>query len=129
MCIRDSRYFFLDVNELHRLVLEPAGLRIVRTARLGDRLRVELRAEHYARCVRLNILDMRADYSDNYFDLDAGSSRVITIDLQESSEPLFALDVYKRQCPHRAPHSSGAGTGSSDFCHGIPVFLYVHLVL
>lgn len=55
---------------------------------------MELRAEHYARCVRLNILDMRADYSDNYFDLDAGSSRVITIDLQESSEPLFALTLY-----------------------------------
>ena len=82
------------MNELHRLVLEPAGLRIVRTARQGDRLQVELRAEHYAHCVRLNILDMRADYSDNYFDLDAGSSRVITIDLQESSEPLFALTLY-----------------------------------
>ena len=92
--VYDNRYFFLDVNELHRLVLEPAGLRIVRTARQGDRLQVELRAEHYARCVRLNILDMRADYSDNYFDLDAGSSRVITIDLQESSEPLFALTLY-----------------------------------
>lgn len=83
--IVDNRHYFADIGEINKLALEEAGLAIVRAERRGAEIRVGLRAERFARHVRLNILGYRADYSDNYFDMDAGAEATVTIRLHRTA--------------------------------------------
>jgi beta-mannosidase len=80
----ENRYFFADLCEINRLQLPQARLRIADARLSGAQLKLWLRTEGYARNVRINLMDVRADYSDNYFDMDAGAERCISIDLWEA---------------------------------------------
>ncbi|MFD2114749.1 glycoside hydrolase family 2 protein [Paenibacillus yanchengensis] len=82
----DNRYYFKDIHEINQLQLEDAGLRIMNTKRQDNSITVTLRADKFARHVRLNILDKRAKYSDNYFEMDAGTEKTITISLYDPSD-------------------------------------------
>lgn len=42
---------------------------------------MDLHAFTYIRSIRINLLDYSADYSDNYFDLDAKSAKKVFVDL------------------------------------------------
>ena len=42
-----------------------------------------LHTARFARTVRVNIINSREKYSDNYFDMDAGETRTIAVTLQE----------------------------------------------
>jgi beta-mannosidase len=56
----------------------------VRAERNGSEITVSLKTDRFARSVRLNILDKRADYSDNYFEMDADSEKDITVSLHDA---------------------------------------------
>jgi beta-mannosidase len=81
----ENRYLFTDICEINRLKLEPSGLRITSTGREGTVITLSLKTDYYARNVRVNILDKRADYNDNYFEMDAGSEKDITISLRDTT--------------------------------------------
>ena len=89
----ENRYLYADLCEIDQLNLPDAGLTVAQCIREDARLTLRLQAERYARHVRLNLLDRRADYSDNYFDLDAGGSKVVTVDLS-SCEGLMDTVLY-----------------------------------
>lgn len=89
----ENRYFYADLCEIDQLDLPDAGLTVAQCVLADTRLTLRLQAERYARHIRLNLLDRRADYSDNYFDLDAGGSMVATIDLP-SCEGLMDTVLY-----------------------------------
>ncbi|MFD2330994.1 glycoside hydrolase family 2 protein [Cohnella sp. GCM10020058] len=80
----ENRYFFADIGEINRLSLGDAGLKIVGASRSGRDIVIDLKTERYARNVRLNILDRRAKYSDNYFEMDAGGEKQIAISLRDA---------------------------------------------
>ena len=77
----ENRYYFVDLNENDMLKLPPAGLRCVecRYDREKEEVWVRFRTDYLARNVRINICDVQAHYSDNYFDLDAGEEKVIHV--------------------------------------------------
>lgn len=77
----ENRYFLVDMCEFDRLKFKPAGLKVVNVIRDDDELRITLKTDKYARNVRMNILDQRATYEDNYFDMDPGSERILSIRL------------------------------------------------
>jgi len=77
----ENRYFLVDIWEYYKLKFKNSGLRITGAQKEGHCLSISLRAEKYARSVRLNILDQEAFYEDNYFDMDANSERMIRISL------------------------------------------------
>lgn len=81
----ENRYFFADLCEIYQLKLEEAHLCVKALSYDGKQISITLQSDHYARCVRLNILDVRADYSDNYFDIDAGEERTISIVLPQGA--------------------------------------------
>lgn len=75
-----NRYFYADIIESDELQLKPAQLKITRAERKADgSILVRLKTDVFAHNVRLNILDCYADYSDNYFDLEAGEEKEIQI--------------------------------------------------
>lgn len=76
----ENRIFFLDLGENDRMELGDGGLCVVRAQRSGNKLRILLKARRFARSVRLFMPDKRVFYSDNYFDMDAGSRKVIEIE-------------------------------------------------
>lgn len=78
-----NRYFFVDICEINKLDLSDSGLKISRAERKNSEISLSLKTEHYARNIRLNILNTRADYSDNYFEMDAGTEKTITISLHD----------------------------------------------
>ena len=80
----ENRYFFVDICEINNLHLGNSGLKIVRAERNGSEITVSLKTDRFARSVRLNILDKRADYSDNYFEMDADSEKDITVSLHDA---------------------------------------------
>jgi beta-mannosidase len=80
----ENRYLFADICEINRLRLPDSGLEILRAERNGHEITVCLGTGAYARNVRLNILDRRADYSDNYFDIDAGAEKEVTVSLRQT---------------------------------------------
>lgn len=88
--VYENRRYFLDLDQNDRLALWPAGLAAVSLQhfRQGEKaaFRIRLKSARFARNVRLNILDVPADYSDNYFDMDAGEEKEIVI------TPLFCAD-------------------------------------
>lgn len=81
----DNRYYFVDIGGINQLDLEDSGLKIIRAERKGSEIVLVLKTEHYARNVRLNILDKRANYSDNYFEMDAGTEKKIRVSLHDAS--------------------------------------------
>ncbi|MGF7142257.1 beta-mannosidase [Anaerotaenia torta] len=80
----ENRYLFTDIYEINQLKLTPSGLRITGAWRKNTLITLRLRTEAYACNVRVNLLDKRADYSDNYFEMDAGSEKEITISLRDT---------------------------------------------
>ncbi|WP_040951544.1 beta-mannosidase [Gorillibacterium massiliense] len=81
--IIENRYFFTDIHEINKLRLVDSGLKIVYGKRSGNEIVLRLQTDFYARNVRLNILDTRAEYSDNYFEMDAGSEKTVSIRLRD----------------------------------------------
>lgn len=82
----ENRFFFAPLHECHWLCLEEAGVTVTQTRREGEAFTVRLRAERFARNVRLHILDCRARYSDNYFDLDAGQERELIVTVRPGQD-------------------------------------------
>lgn len=83
----ENRYFFADLCEINQLKLQETHVCVKALAYDGCVIRLTLESDHYARCVRLNMLDIRADYSDNYFDIDPGQQRQILIELPDGPVP------------------------------------------
>lgn len=77
----ENRYYYADINEDDRIELPAARLQTEGRRSGKNELTVCLHADRFARNVRMNLLDVRADYSDNYFDMDAGSTKEIRIQL------------------------------------------------
>ncbi len=78
-----NRYYFVDLNDNDTLRLPEAGLEVLRCVRIGHLVRMTLHSARFARTVRVNIINSREKYSDNYFDMDAGETRTIAVTLQE----------------------------------------------
>ena len=76
--VLEARYLFADLDELDCLNM-PDGKADIRAARKEDELAVTLRAGTYLRCLELRLADVRADFDDNYFDMDPGSERTVCI--------------------------------------------------
>jgi len=87
-----NRYFYADIIECDRLQLPEAQLMITEVEKLQDQtLRIRLHTDKFVHNVRLNILDTHVDYSDNYFDLEAGAEKEIWIQFL----PMQKEDVMK----------------------------------
>jgi len=71
-----NRYFFSPIKELQRT---PAPPEITITPGGEHELHVQLRAVTYTYFLHLNVPDERTHFTDNYFDLEAGESRMIII--------------------------------------------------
>ena len=82
--IFENRYLLADIYEINKLKLKDANLRIVKATLEKSQIKMTLVTEHFARSVRINILDTRADYSDNYFEMDAYSDKEITVNLHNA---------------------------------------------
>lgn len=82
--ICENRYYFADLCELNQILYPETKLCITSMSREQNKIELRLYTEKFARCVRVNILDCRADYSDNYFDMDAGMRKHLVIDVLES---------------------------------------------
>lgn len=82
--IYENRYFFADLCELNQLRFPSCKLEVLTVVKKGLHIFLAVHAASYARSVRINLLDIQADYSDNYFDLDAGETKEIQIDLRNS---------------------------------------------
>lgn len=78
--VYENRYFYADIIECDKLQMEQAQLKITEIAQdeNGDII-LRLKTDVFAHNVRMNILDSHADYSDNYFDLEAGAEKEIRI--------------------------------------------------
>ena len=71
-----NRHFFAAIKDLHRVPAEPE----VRIDPVGDdELRATLRAPGYAYFVHLEVPDEATRFSDNFFDIEAGEERAISI--------------------------------------------------
>jgi beta-mannosidase len=71
-----NRHFFAPIKDLKRDAVEPS----VNIAPTGEHeLKVRLEAPAYAYFVHLEIPDEFARFSDNYFDLEAGQQRTISV--------------------------------------------------
>lgn len=74
----DNLYLFADLNEMNRLKL-PEGS-VATTAQWdGSSILLQITAHTFIRNMRLHILDQRADYEDNYFNLPANSTKTVRI--------------------------------------------------
>lgn len=82
----ENRSFFLDLDENDRMETGDGGLSVVRAERGGNKLCIWLKARRFVRAVRLFLPDIRVFYSDNYFDMDAGSERLIEIEANVGRE-------------------------------------------
>ncbi|MDK2902564.1 MAG: beta-mannosidase [Clostridiales bacterium] len=79
-----NRYFFVDIYEFDKLNFKDASLKVIKAWRQDDSIFVTLRTQRYARNVRLNILDQKASYEDNYFDMDANTERTVAVRLYDT---------------------------------------------
>jgi beta-mannosidase len=82
----ENRYFFADINEFNKFKLRSSGLKAIKTYRQDENLYITLKTESYARNIRLNILDHKASYEDNYFDMDAGTEKTVCIRLKDMKD-------------------------------------------
>jgi beta-mannosidase len=73
---RANRHFFAAIKDLQRT---PQPLDVTITAADAHTLTVQIRAAVYAYFVNLSVAHAATRYSDNYFDLEAGETRTITI--------------------------------------------------
>lgn len=71
-----NRHFFVPIMDLAR---EPRPVRAAVEAVDDHTLRVQVSAETYAFFVHFNVPHESTRYSDNYFDLERGAQRTITI--------------------------------------------------
>src|SRR5437868_7522687 len=71
-----NRYFFSPIKELQRT---PAPPEIKSTPYGEHELHVQLRAVTYTYFLHLRVPDERTHFTDNYFDLEAGESRMIIV--------------------------------------------------
>jgi beta-mannosidase len=71
-----NRYFFSPIKELQRT---PAPPEITITPDGEHELQVHLRAVSYTYFLHLMVPDERTHFTDNYFDLEAGESRMIIV--------------------------------------------------
>ena len=81
--IYENRYFFADLCELNQIKF-PSGNLKVSVAKQGSQIILDFQAFTYIRSIRIHVLDYSADYSDNYFDLDAKSAKKIFVDLADT---------------------------------------------
>ncbi len=79
----ENRYFFTDLCELNKLNFPSGCLEILSAGKSDSQILLKLYASTYIFSVRINILDYPADYSDNYFDMDANSIKEICINFSD----------------------------------------------
>ena len=72
----DNRHFFAPIKDLER---DPVRPEVDITPTGEHELKVRLEAPAYAYFVHLEIPDEFARFSDNYFDLEAGQQRTISV--------------------------------------------------
>lgn len=83
----DNLYLFADLNEMNRLKLPKGSVKV--TVRWeGNSILLEITAQTFIRNMRLNILDQKANYEDNYFNLPAHSTRTIRVSFQDTGNLL-----------------------------------------
>ncbi len=80
----------LFVKNKHFEFIEPNIKAIVEEAE--DRFLIRLNSSAFARYVGLDLTDADCIFSDNYFDLSAGSERVVNVKKTDLSKPLTADD-------------------------------------
>jgi beta-mannosidase len=71
-----NRWFFAAIKDLAR---EPATVEHDATTGPDGELRVRVRADRYAYFVHLGLTDEHAEASDDYFELEAGEERTMTV--------------------------------------------------
>jgi beta-mannosidase len=80
----NNRHFFAAIKDLKRDPGEPE----VNVERAGENeLRVELEATSYAYFVHLSTPEPSTNFGDNYFDLEPGERRVVTVSCDRPLEP------------------------------------------
>lgn len=84
--ISENRYYFVDINENDRLELPAAGLKCVECFCAEKQIKIRLKSACFARNVRLTLCGIRAHYSDNYFDLDAGEEKTVCVEVPVQEE-------------------------------------------
>lgn len=76
-----NRFFFNGLHEINRLVI-PKAKPDVRCEFISDYIiTIDIETDLYLRNIRIHILDYRVDYSDNYFDMDAGTHKQVFLHL------------------------------------------------
>ena len=71
-----NRWFFAAIKDLAR---EPATVEHDATTGPDGELQVRVRADRYAYFVHLGLVDEHAEASDDYFELEAGEERTVTV--------------------------------------------------
>jgi beta-mannosidase len=89
-----NRHFFAAIKDLDRPKTAQPGFAIEQAG--PNELRVTLDAPAYLFFVHLLVPSETAKFSDNYFDLAAGETRLITI--RDADRPLRVEDVTVRSC-------------------------------
>jgi beta-mannosidase len=86
---RSNRHFFAAIKDLSRTPVQPE----VEITSAGDHeLRVHLRSREYAYFVTLSVPDEVTRFSDNYFDLEPGESRMVVV---TNTRRILAPDMLK----------------------------------
>ena len=90
-----ARRFFADLHQIDRLRLPGGELEAV-IRRVPGGWTLALSARSYIRCLRLEIPDVPASYTDNYFDLDPGTvfdCVILPWDAPDLSEAVISLEA------------------------------------
>ncbi|MNW60834.1 hypothetical protein D3C74_388570 [compost metagenome] len=61
-----------------------------------DRFTITLTSEAYARFVELDVTELDAIFSDNYFDLSAGAQKTVTVLKSAMSRPAELAELRER---------------------------------
>lgn len=70
----ENRYFFAEPKHLH---LPNPKITSTILEKKGDSFRLSLQSDYFAKDVRVEIDGCDADFSDNYFDMDAGALKIV----------------------------------------------------
>ena len=89
----ENRHFFVPIKDLQR---QPAQVTMLVTPIDDHHLQVELHADHFAYFVHLSFPETGTHFTDNFFDLPAGSSRTISVTNQDAALTLEKLTVQWR---------------------------------
>jgi len=103
-----NRHFFAAIKDL-RLASEEPELELVPVS--PHELRADIRARTYAHFVHLIVPDATVRFSDNYFDLEPGESRTVSVTNGEGDlrPEMITLGVSPQQ--NVAPQGSSLGVG------------------